>query len=157
MTSQDEKPSKEATQAVTLAFLRTEGIIQKYIAYLLEMDESKLWPDGLTAMMSTRMKRGDKEYALELKMCDAKYQFDAGELDSTVLRQQMADIINAARVVYAHTLNSLGSTLGDKLDFLRNSRLVVDPSNTTMVVYTPVAEHTFRVRDLPKRIGFSIG
>lgn len=143
---------KAFTAHVSLAILKTEGVLQKYISYVLGIDEMILWPNGITPQSPTRFQIGNKVYSLTLEMCEEKYVFNP-PYNSKTIREAMATIINDATQIYAGLLNSLGEICGNKLDHLRGSMLAANDV-TSLGIYTPVEAYSEKIWRLPKRIGF---
>ena len=136
------------------AVLTAEGPVQQYIAYIAEIPEADLWPDGVTpvrpfAVWSTR-DRPTIVNSMMLGMVDRDHLLDRTATANEKIRADLAWTIRAAVAVYDMWIRQ------DRIpEWLRGSRLVADPANTTLVAYVP-GERCHQIRDLPQRLGFSI-
>ena len=153
-TTLSEEQKRQARAIISRMCLRTEGVLQRYLSYVLGIDERSLWAAGITPTMATEFTKDGAKYSLELHICDAKYVFDPRPLGaSPKLRQAMAEIINEARHVYAHLVNSIAGACGNKIDMLGNSSLESNDI-TSLGIFSRQQAHAKRLWELPKRIGF---
>jgi hypothetical protein len=142
-------------QKYQIAVLTTEGIVQKYIAYISNIDEKVLWPDGITPShpLNEFKTVTGKHYQLNLGIVEKGWILDDTAVRSKIFREALANAVNMA-ITIAITIYKLRIDDAGVPDHIKESRLRCDPHTTTLVAYVPSKKE--EIRDMPLRIGFII-
>lgn len=142
---------EENRDEILKAFSVTEGVLQKYISYVCTTPLTTLFTDIDDRCMEFKKSDGSI-HKLKLDIVPKDYVFDLEVCDAEVVRGAMSFMLKSLIVVYPYILNSIDVNRVKEPKYFENSRIIIDPSNTTAIMYSP--KHGKEVRDMENRIGF---
>jgi hypothetical protein len=134
--------------------------VQKYIAHILDKKVTDLWEDEFEPVPAMyRNADNDETHALFIDLVQRNHNFNLSKFDKKMIREEMANMINAARtMIYPTMLSQIkedADITDDERKQLGRSQLIVDPTNTTMTILDKEdMEWSKKIRDTKKRIGF---
>jgi hypothetical protein len=135
-------------------FMLTEGVLQDYISYVCKTSRKNLFAtDEPVSSIDFKKNANDAVFKLKLAIVGKDWMFPIDTCDAKIIKAGMVSIINSTQFVYKAMLKKL--TVDGNAGIISGSKIIIDPTNTTMLIYSESLGAT--TRDLEKRIGFVWG
>ena len=142
--------------------LKCACIIQDYLCYIFNKKKKDLFEVVYTKTVPSVFidTESKTKYKLKIDLVNKNNYFNLSIFNKKVVVDEMQNIANHATTIVWSTIKSLlnVSILDyDDIEFINGSQLIIDPNNTTMILYNKKFNETYskHIRDnIEKRIGF---